>query len=154
MNVSLNQNEVLVSTYIGSRRNAEASFRKRSPRFPEKTPGELWGFHIEAAHAECAVAKLLGLYWGFGVNTFHTPDITGTNYEVRWSQRPNLKVRPDDSGIVISVSGKSPDYVVHGWINAEDAKRDEWKCASPPPCYFVPHDKLRPIEELRMKRAA
>ena len=148
MNVSLNQNEVLVSTYIGSRRNAEASFRKRAPRFPEKTPGELWGFHIEAAHAECAVAKYLGLYWGFGVNTFHTPDITGTNYEVRWSQRPNLKVRPDDAGVVVSVSGKSPDYVINGWINAEDAKRDEWKCSSAPICYFVPHDKLRPAGEL------
>ncbi len=145
MKVSLNQNEVLVATYIGSRRNAEASFRKRTPRFAERTPGELWGFHIEGAHAECAVAKYLGLYWGFGVNTFHTPDIVNTSYEVRWSQRPNLKVRPDDTGIVVSVSGKSPDYVLNGFIPAEEAKRDEWRCSSPPPCYFVPHDELRPI---------
>ena len=67
MIVELNANEVLVATYIGSRRNAEASFKKRKARFPEKVIGELWGFHIEAAHAELAVCKilryLLGL-WG------------------------------------------------------------------------------------------
>ena len=57
MIIELNANEVLVATYIGSRRNAEASFKKRKARFPEKKVGELWGFHIESAHAELAVCK-------------------------------------------------------------------------------------------------
>ena len=84
MIVELNANEVLVASYVGARRNAEASFRNRKPRFPEKVVGELWGFHIESAHAELAVCKYLGIYWGFGVNTFHVEDIVNTNLEIRW----------------------------------------------------------------------
>ena len=80
--------------FVGSRRNGEARFNNRKPRFPEKVPGELWGFHIESACAELAVCKYLGIYWGFGVNTFHVSDIVNTNLEIRWSMRQNLKVRP------------------------------------------------------------
>jgi hypothetical protein len=129
------------------RRNAEAICRNRKPRFKEKTVGELWGFHIESAHAELAVAKALGVWWGFGVNTFHTSDIAGTDCEIRWSPRNNVKIRPDDTGTVISVTGKCPTYEIKGWIAAEDGKKPEWYCSQPPPCYFVPHTKLIPFEE-------
>ena len=149
--INLNANEVLVAGYIGMRRNAEASFRQRSPRFPEKKVGELWGFHIEAAHAECAVAKHLGIYWGFGVNTFHVEDIVNTGIEVRWSSRNDVKIRPDDEGLIISVTGKCPTYYIMGWINSNDAKKQEYYYPNPPPCYFVPHNNLNPIETLPIK---
>ncbi len=149
MKIELNANEVLVATYIGSRRNAEASFRGRKARFPEKVVGELWGFHIEAAHAELAVAKYLGIYWGFGVNTFHVEDIVNTKIEVRWSSREDVKVRPDDNGIIVSVTGKCPVYEIKGWIKAEDAKQEKWKFNKAPICYFVPHKELNPIETLK-----
>jgi hypothetical protein len=149
--IKLNVNEVLVAGYIGMRRNAESSFKNRTPRFPEKTIGELWGFHIEAAHAELAVAKYLGIYWGFGVNTFHTEDIVNTKIEVRWSPRSNVKVREDDSGIIVSVSGKCPTYNLMGWINADDAKKEQYYYKNPPPCYFVPHNDLNKIESLKFE---
>lgn len=149
MKVELNANEVLVATYIGSRRNAEASFRGRKARFPEKVAGELWGFHIESAHAELAVCKYLGIYWGFGVNTFHVEDVVNTNLEIRWSSREDLKVRPDDKGIVVSVTGKCPNYEIKGWIKAQDAKQERWKFNKEPVCYFVPHKELNPIESLK-----
>jgi hypothetical protein len=150
MIVELNANEVLVATYIGSRRNAEASFRGRKPRFPEKNVGELWGFHIESAHAELAVCKYLGIYWGFGVNTFHVEDVVNTDLEIRWSSREDVKVRPDDKGIVVSVTGQCPNYEIKGWIRASDAKQDKWKYTKTlPVCYFVPHTELKPIEDLK-----
>ena len=149
MTIKLNANEVLVATYIGSRRNAEACFKERKARFPEKVVGELWGFHIEAAHSELAVCKYLGIYWGFGVNTFHVPDVENTNLEVRWSSREDMKVRPDDSGIVVSVTGKCPEYEIKGWLYTDDAKQEKWKYNREPVCYFVPHNQLRPIEDLR-----
>lgn len=149
MIVELNANEVLVASYVGARRNAEASFRNRKPRFPEKVVGELWGFHIESAHAELAVCKYLGIYWGFGVNTFHVEDIVNTNLEIRWSSRSDLKVRPDDKGVVISVTGKCPNYEIKGWIEAENALQDRWKYNKEPICYFVPHNQLKPIEDLK-----
>lgn len=151
MKITLDANEVLVAGYVGMRRNAEASFMRRKPRFPETVVGELWGYHVESAHAELAVAKALGIYWGFGVNTFHTPDIAGTEIEVRWSSRKDLKIRPDDNGIVVSVSGRCPDYTINGWIRAEDGKADEYLFRRDPHCYFVPHDKLSPVSELRVK---
>ncbi len=150
MKIELNVNEVLVATYVGSRRNAEAKYKGRQARFPEKVAGELWGFHIEAAHAELAVAKYLGIYWGFGVNTFHVEDIVNTKIEVRWSLREDVKVRPDDSGIIVSVTGSSPTYEIKGWIKAEDAKQEKWKYTKTlPVCYFVPHAELNPINTLR-----
>jgi hypothetical protein len=150
INVTLNANEILVAGYVGMRRNAEASHMRRNPHFPEKVVGELWGYHIEAAHAELAVAKTLGIYWGFGVNTFHVPDIENTNLEVRWSSRKDLKIRPDDTGIVVSVSGRCPDYTIHGWIHAEDGKKDEYRFSQHPPCFFVPHANLNPLSELKL----
>lgn len=149
MIIELNANEVLVATYIGSRRNAEACFKKRTARFPEKNVGELWGNHIESAHAELAVCKYLGVYWGFGVNTFHVEDIVNTNLEVRWSSREDVKVRPDDNGIIVSVTGKCPTYEIKGWIKASDAKKEQYKYNKEPVCYFFPHTQLKPIEELK-----
>lgn len=149
MTIDLNVNEVLVATYIGSRRNAEASYKKRKARFPEKVVGELWGFHIESAHAELAVCKYLGIYWGFGVNTFHTEDVVNTGLEIRWSPKDCLKVRPDDTGIVVSVQGKCPTYEIKGWIRAEDAKQDKWKFDKEPICYFVPHSALNSPDTLK-----
>lgn len=149
MMVELTVNEVLVAMYVGARRNAEANYKGRKPRFPEKVAGELWGFHIESAHAELAVCKYLGIYWGFGVNTFHVEDVVNTNLEIRWSSRNDLKVRPDDKGIVVSVTGKSPSYEIKGWIKAEDAKREKWLYNKEPICYFVPHRELMPIEDLK-----
>jgi hypothetical protein len=57
-------------------------------------------------------------------------------------------VRPDDKGRVISVTGKCPAYEIKGWIDAEEAKQPRWLFPQPPPCYFVPHNHLRPIQEL------
>ena len=150
MIVELNANEVLVATYIGSRRNAEALFKGRQARFPDLSGNGLWGRHIESAHAELAVCKYLGIYWGFGVNTFHVEDIVNTNFEIRWSPREDLKVRPDDKGIIISVTGSCPTYEIKGWIRASDAKQEKWKHTKTlPVCYFVPHSELRPINELK-----
>ena len=149
MEIKLNANEVLVAGYVGMRRNAEATYKGRKSRFPEKVTGELWGFHIEAAHAELAVCKYLNVYWGFGVNTFHVADVVNTNLEIRWSSRNDLKVRPDDNGVVVSVTGQCPKYTIKGWIRAEDAKQKQWYYDKEPPCYFVPHDQLNPIEQLK-----
>jgi len=149
MIVELNANEILVATYIGSRRNAEASFKKRKARFSEKVVGEMWGFHIESAHAELALCKYLGIYWGFGVNTFHVADVVNTKLEVRWSSGADLKVRPDDNGIIVSVKGKCPTYEIKGWIRAEDAKQDKWKFNKEPICYFVPNSALSSPDTLK-----
>lgn len=147
--VRLEMGEILVATYIGSMRNAESKIKGRRPRFKERHTGELWGYHIESAHAELVVAKYLGVYWGFKVNTFHVPDIENTNYEVRFSNRSDVKIRPDDSGIIISVSGECPEYRINGWVKADEGKQEIYKCHKEPICYFYPHSKLNDIRQLK-----
>ena len=152
--VKLNANELLTAANIGMRRNAEAIFKGRSPRFPEKTPGELWGFHIESSLAEMCVSKYLKIYWSMGVNTFHTADID-KKLEIRWSERDDCKVRPDDNNmIIISVKGVGMSKNIMGWIDSEDAKKEEFKFkgknSDTAPCYFVPHNKLNNIEDLKL----
>lgn len=149
--VELNANELLVGTYVGSRRNAEAKYNKRKVRFPEKKYGELWGSHIESALAELAVCKYLGVYWGFGVNTFHVTDIVNKPFEVRFSNRTDVKIRPDDDDdmYIISVSGDCPTYHINGAIKSVDGKKDEWLYMQEPKCYFVPHHQLFDIDFLK-----
>ena len=141
MKVSLNANEVLVASYVGMRRNAEAQFKGRKNRFPNAKPGDGWGRHIEAAHAELVVAKALGLYWGFGVNTFCSADIADTRIEVRWTHtHQTIKVKDEDADdmIVVGVIGESPHYEIIGWVRVSDAKIDKFLYPHDPPCYFVP----------------
>ena len=150
MLVALTAIEVAVGTTVGAYRNAESQLSGRKPRFPEKTPGELWGFHIESALAELAVSKALGIYWGFSVNTFHVPDIANTNIEVRWSSAPRLKIRPDDPNqrVMVSVRGACHEKELMGWCYAHEGKLKENRSASDPPCYFHDHENLRPINSL------
>lgn len=141
MKIELNANEVLVASYVGMRRNAEAQFKGRKNRFPNAKAGDGWGRHIESAHAELAVAKAFGLYWGFGVNTFGVSDIVNTKIEVRWTpERRTIKVKDEDAddAIVVGVTGESPRYEIIGWVRATEAKHRRYLYDGDPPCYFVP----------------
>jgi len=147
--ITLTKFEAWAAITIGAMRNHEAILSNRTARFSERTPGELWGFHIEAAMAEMAVAKYLGIHWGYGVNTFAVSDIEHTIIDVRWSTRSDMKVKKKDTGIIVSVTGICPTYEIKGWMYAKDAQVAEYYHAQPPECYFVPHDKINPIETLK-----
>ena len=104
--------------------------------------------------SELAVANLLELPWLAGVDTYHTADIL-PDIEVRWSPRQFLKVRPDDNGRVVAVTGQCPNFVVMGWMPAEMTKQPQWFHSIEPTCYFVPYEDLldiSTIDELKDKR--
>ena len=98
--------------------------------------------------AECAAAKGLGIYWSHHINRFECSDVG--SFEVRYSQRKDLKVRERDKGIVIAVTGYPPQFRLAGFISAETAKKDYNATAprSGPPAYFIPLEDLQPIELL------
>lgn len=148
MKVTLTPHEAYVAGLVGYRRNLEAIFKNRTPRFPEKVPGELFGFHILAAQAEIAVAKALGVYWSPHINHFEGGDVG--RIEVRYSQRPDVKVRERDDGVVVGVSGYCPEFLIVGFVAASYA-RSHYQPTAPregPPAYFVPIADLTPIEVL------
>ncbi len=107
------------------------------------------------AAGELALAKALGVYWNFSVDTFRTkPDVAG--YEVRTRTNPkwDLFIRGNDSDrrkyalVVIDNGG----FRIVGYMLGADAKRREWlrdygnRSAA---AYFVPQAALHPIPELQ-----
>jgi hypothetical protein len=154
--VRLTAYEAMMAGEVGFRRQVKAMMRNSAPRFPEQYAGQLWYNHIAGACAELAVAKVLGLFWGGGVDTFDREDIEDTGYEVRFSPVGKPKVMPRDSRIVIGVIGNAPsiiEFTIIGWLQAEDAKREEWKSPTEPVCYFPPKTTWHPIEQLRTELA-
>lgn len=106
-----------------------------------------WQVHIEGCLGEMALAKHLDLFWGGNFENLDADDVG--RYQVRTSDRHNNRLiihpsDPDDRAFVL-VTGVAPEYRIHGWIRAGDAKRDEW-WADPSrknrPAYFVPQDSL------------
>ena len=146
--ITLSPQEMYHGGLVGYRRNLESICRGRKPRFKERQTGELFGYHILGSMAELAVAKCMNTYWSFHEGKFSAGDVG--SYEVRYSMRKDLKVRPRDSGAVISVTGEAPNFNVAGWFPAEDAKRQEWSkdFGFGNPAYFVPHEFLLPLDEI------
>ena len=150
--VHLNDYEVLQAAMTGMLRQVSAIKRKSE----SKITGREWQAHIEGACGEVAVAKVMGRYWGGGIDTFKSGgDIASTGWEVRTrsSHDYDLIVRDDDDDarIFILVTGNAPDYLVRGWMRAADAKREIWRkdYGGHGAAYFVPHSALRDMEELQ-----
>tara|TARA_B100001113_G_C20920506_1_gene539848 strand:- start:37 stop:522 length:486 start_codon:yes stop_codon:yes gene_type:complete len=144
--------ECIHACNVGLTRHIESCVRGRKARFPERKPDELLLHHQHGALAEAAFSKLAQVYWGGHINRFHEADV-GLKIEVRWSARPDLKIRADDNDIyVVSMSGALSDcvdrkfpFVYNGYIYSEDAKQERWlkdPNGSGAPAYFVPHTDL------------
>jgi hypothetical protein len=109
-----------------------------------------WDNHVEGAAAEMAVAKARGLYWGAHVNIFGDADL-GTRVQVRLRTQHHydLIVRPNDADdhAFVLVTGRLPDYTIHGWIWGNAAKHPEWlkTYGNRPAAYFVPKQALTHI---------
>jgi len=146
--VELEKYEIVMAAMVGSRRQMSAILKQSSPRFAEQYPGQLHDNHIRAAFAELAVAKHLNVYWGGHVDTYQTiPDVG--EYEVRYSTRNDLKVKDNDKGKVVSVTGQPPSMVIAGWYEADKAKMEQFKKTfnnGGPPAYFVPHNLLHSLD--------
>jgi hypothetical protein len=120
--VTLDRNEIYIGAIIGVRRMLESWKSKECNKVKNKDFG--WHSDIEAACAELAFAKWMGVYWDFSVNTFKKPDVAG--YQVRHCQSADgsLIVRPNDSNSenYVLVVGTTPEFKIIGWIKGEDAK--------------------------------
>lgn len=64
MKVVLQTYEVRMATYVGVERRLQVLFDDmKKQNYVGNKKWEPWGTDIEAAGAECAVAKLLNIYW-------------------------------------------------------------------------------------------
>ena len=150
--VTLNWAEMYIATGIGRIRQLEAMKKG----LPDKYGfiGDGWSIHIEGACGELAVAKVLNVYWGGTVNTFKTKADVG-KLEVRTRSRHDydLLVRPDDkdTSVFIHVTGKAPNFQIHGWMLGKDAKQEKWmqNYGGRDSAYFVPFAELQDLKDIK-----
>lgn len=149
--VTLTGYEMAMASDAGRLRNIAAIKEGRKPQID----GGEWQAHIEGAAGEVAAAKLLNVFWGGSINTFKAGgDIDGTGWEVRTrSKHFNdliVKESDPDGRVMILVTGKSPHFMVRGWIRSEEAKKAEFKqnYGGHGNAYFVPQSKLHLMEDL------
>jgi hypothetical protein len=121
--VRLEGYEVEVAVLVGSSRNKSA-LKKESRDVYSCDPVMSWGQHVEAAGAEMAVAKYLGLYWDGSVDTYRSGsgDLPYTNIDVKHSKDGKWKVKERDEGELILVKGTMPDYIIDAYCFTEEIK--------------------------------
>lgn len=147
--------ELAIAELVGTTRQRESvqAGRKDQHGF-DGVDGE--DKHVSGAAGEIALAKALGLYPGFTINTFKAADL-GPNIQVRTrSERNyNLYVRPNESDeeIFVVVLDTSPEFLVLGWLKGVDAKRVgiPETFGNRPMAHFVQNDLLRDISELKVE---
>lgn len=123
ISVRLEDYEIEVAVMVGSSRNRSAIGKSSRDVYP-CDPVLSWGQHVEAAGAEMAVAKYLGLYWDGSVDTYRSGsgDLPYTQIDVKHSKDGKWKVKEKDSGELILVRGTMPDYVIDCYCVADDVK--------------------------------
>ncbi len=152
MNVTLSGHELMQASVIGAMRHVSAITRNLPDKHGLDSSG--WSEHIEGACGELAVAKAINCFFSGTVNTFKSGGDLGSNLQVRTRSKHEYELivrdgdRDDD--VFILVTGKSPNFVVRGWIRGVDAKREEWKKAhgGRVMAFFVPHSELQPVAQL------
>jgi hypothetical protein len=153
--ITLTWHEAAMASHVGWMRQLAAI--KAGKHDCHGYEGEGWSEHIEGACGEMAVAKLLGLFWDGSVNTWKANDLPGLQIRTRSRHDYDLIVRPGDSedATWVLVTGRCPEYRVHGWIVGRDARRAEWlrTYGGRPAAYFVPASELRPVGELQEAEA-
>jgi hypothetical protein len=106
----------------------------------------------EAVGAEIAVAQYFGIP-GFQptVNTFKNEADIGAKIEVKWTKYLNghLIVTNNDRehDIAVLVTGRSPVYIIAGWIPITMAKKPRYR--NQDGSYWIDRPNLFPIEDLK-----
>lgn len=155
----LTWSEVAIAARIGEARTIRNRARGNGHRHG-KAPGADWSGDIEAACAEVAAAKGIGVY--LPVTT--TPDEDrhgdlGYGLHVRHSDRDDARLilhRDDqDVGLFILVVGRSPIYRLAGFLEAAAGKIERWwsdPTGDGRAAFFVPQSELHPIAGLVIPR--
>lgn len=128
MKVSLNGPEMRQAVQEGGLRRIRRIVKTaRADVFP---PKDRWGTDIEAAAAEIAFAKAMGLYWAPSTGAQGRTQCDVGDYEVRYTQRPDgpltVYVGTDDSKLCVLVRGECPDFEIVGCLYAHEAKQPEF----------------------------
>lgn len=156
MKVELTQGELYSGAILGICRQHEA-LRKSSKDFAvSKESG--YGLHCEAALAEMAVAKGLGLYFPATLNAYSKPDIPpNLQVKLRFGENDDMFVPTTckEDELFILVTGRAPVYTIKGFCSGLEAK--QYPTRAPGgfrPAHLVPQSDLHPIETIPINQEA
>lgn len=149
--VVLTPGECRIAAYTGVNRRLEAMAASRVEVYGKAAGGAYWETDLEAAAAELALAKALGVHWcGMDGPDKDTGDVAGA--QVRHTKRENGSLichdRDADDHRFVLVTGSMPAFTVRGWILGGDAKDKRFwrdRPAVPRPAFFVPQSALKPL---------
>lgn len=151
--VTLTISEMIMAAQIGVTRQLAAIKAGKSHRYGYEGIG--WDTHIEGACGELATCKVKDWFFPGCVNTFKTLADIGGWIEVRTRSNDeyDLIVRQDDDPdkFYVLVTGKSPTYRVHGFIDGVSARNPAWlrTYGNRPSAFFVPQEHLTSIDVLQ-----
>ena len=133
---------------IGVQRQLEALRAKLPDRHGYTGSG--WSEHVEGSAGELAVAKLFNKFWGGATNVFRTKgDVGEIEVRTRSEHSYELILRPDDHDDkhYVLVTGRAPNFRVHGYVLGRIGKRPEFlqTHGNRPAAYFVPQACLCPL---------
>lgn len=157
--VTLAWSEVMQAALVAQMRRVQNMAAGRNARFGAER-GDGWGYDIEGACGEMAVAKHFGLYWSGAVGNLRAPDVGPLQVRTRAKPYHDLILHPSDANddAFVLVTGLAPTFRLIGWTVGHDGKRDEYWAdpAGGRPAFFVPQAALKPIAALRqiLERAA
>lgn len=146
--VTLNSSDQRWATGVGEERLRTAIGK---PKWAYKDGRSGVSTHIVGAMGELALCRALGIEWPHYVGVGrHMPD-AHPFWEIRWSGRPLMPVKPDDQvdQMVALVRGKIPTFEIVGYALAGWAQRT--KAAEDPgarkrKAHFVPDYQLVPLD--------
>lgn len=158
--IEITPDELSMVAHVAGRRKVASDYRRacgRESRRPEHYQEDrTWDQEIGAGCAEVAVAKHYDKYWkGAEFNGSAGTDVG--KWQVRWTPHMDGKLliykEDKDDQIFILVVGKPPRPTIVGWLFAKDAKLEEhWRNDVKCPCWWVPQDKLFPIDPKKGKK--
>lgn len=125
--------------------------RNRGPRYGQKA----LDVHLLGAAGEMAVASYLGMKQFLYQETEArrgSDDLPGIDVKTRSKHKYDLIVQrqSDPNKTFVLVTIENQKTLIHGWCQGGEAMIDEhWSDpAGGRPAYFMPQDKLHPMEEL------
>jgi len=153
--VRLEAHEIRIALNYGSERHLDDILSGRKNVYgarPDDGPEPDW----KGALGEMVLAKDLGLHWNGSLGDL-TADDVGV-LQVRYTPHDNgclrMHKRDKDDRIYILVTGRGPEFTIHGYLRGRTAKTfpetDRYRTGRP--AIWIEKDKLYDYDTERMKR--
>lgn len=143
ISISLTPDELYAAVAVAGHRRITSIFKRSQAQHYQCPNNTEWSTEIEAAAAEMVFAKFKNWYWSGSQWSGKVAKADVGNVQVRHTHHTNgcLIIYPEDDDIprYVLVTGRSPNYVIVGWMLGKDGKQNEFfKSDARYPAWFVP----------------